>query len=427
MNLIHGKQMDAQQARRAIDKINESILQSLASGRLAREAVVAACDALSKKLNEQEHLPLLLSLGMNPVKAKAELETVRRMLSREYLESRIEREFGDWSERTFQPVDDDRPVRQVWEPLGVLLHIAAGNADALPTFSVIEGLLTENVNILKLPGGGDELSIRILTELITIEPRIAEKTYVFDVPSGGLAAMEHLAGAADAIVVWGGDAAVRAVRQMAKPDTRIIEWGHKISFAYVSGDEAADNDLLALARHICETNQLFCSSCQGIFLDTNSFETLVAFAERFFALLEEAAAVDPLPDDPFRSAQTTLALYTEELEAVHMKKRVFRGKHCGVVAYGQGELTPSYLFRSVWVRPLPKERILRTLKPYKNHLQTVGLICNAGQKRELEEALVAAGVVRVTSCGKMSSQYCGMPHDGEFALRRYMKTVSVES
>jgi hypothetical protein len=57
----------------------------------------------------------------------------------------------------------------------------------------------------------------------------------------------------------------------------------------------------------------------------------------------------------------------------------------------------------------------------------VGLICNAGQKRELEEALVAAGVVRVTSCGKMSSQYCGMPHDGEFALRRYMKTVSVES
>lgn len=426
MNLIHGKRMDAEQSKRELAQIGDSVLRSLAAGRLAREDVIAACDKLSRKLNEQEHLALLVSSGMRPELAKTELAVFKSMLSRGYLERLIEREFGDWAERTLQPENFNRSVRQKWAPLGALLHISAGNADALPAFSVIEGLLTENVNILKLPGGGDELSLLILEELIGIEPRIAEKIFVFDTPSDDTAAMERLADAADAVVVWGGDAAVSAVRSMAKPDTRIVEWGHKISFAYVSGDGMPDGELMELARHICETNQLLCNSCQGIYVDTDSFEQVTAFAGRFYPILERAAEEDPLPDDPFHAAQATLALYAEELESVHINKRVFRGKRCGVVAYGDSALTPSCAPRCAWVRPLPGERILQTLKPYKNHLQTAALVSGKGKTRELEEALVAAGVVRIVPAGGMSAHYCGMPHDGEFALRRYMKIVSCE-
>ena len=36
---------------------------------------------------------------------------------------------------------------------------------------------------------------------------------------------EELAEAADGIVVWGGDEAVKAVRRLADPGTRLIEWG----------------------------------------------------------------------------------------------------------------------------------------------------------------------------------------------------------
>lgn len=36
-------------------------------------------------------------------------------------------------------------------PLGVLFHIAAGNAEALPAYSAAEGLLAGNINLLKLP------------------------------------------------------------------------------------------------------------------------------------------------------------------------------------------------------------------------------------------------------------------------------------
>ena len=51
-----------------------------------------------------------------------------------------------------------------------------------------------------------------------------------------------MADAADGIVVWGGDEAVLAVRQLAAANVKIIEWGHKASFAYVAKPNAASEE-----------------------------------------------------------------------------------------------------------------------------------------------------------------------------------------
>ncbi len=427
MNIICGKQLSQEDARAELTGLRETILNSLCAGVLSREAVIAACDALSGQIGRDEQVRLLHAAGMSEEKAKRELALVKRMLSRGYLEERVRRELGVEDEMEFVPIDGCEAVRQVRRPLGVLLHIAAGNADALSVFSVIEGLLSENINILKLPGGGDEYSERLLLELIRLEPRIANKVLVFDFSSADREALERLADCADAVVVWGGDAAVAEVRMRVKPDTAIIEWGHKIGFAYVSGESVSDEAISGLAEHICDTNQLLCSSCQGIYVDTDSFGEVKAFAERFLGVLETCAARDPLPQNLFRSAQTGLQLYTEELESAESQKAVFRGRNAAVIAYGDSELTVSYQYRTVWVKPLPKERIVRVLKPNKNHLQTAALLCNPKSEAELEEALSCSGVVRITRSDNMSLSYCGMPHDGEFALTRYTKMVSIET
>jgi len=90
--------------------------------------------------------------------AKYYIEAAKKMLSREYLMKRLERELSDLPEEThYIPYSHQRPVTEKMYPLGILFHIAAGNMDALPAFSVLEGLLTGNINILKLPSadGGD--------------------------------------------------------------------------------------------------------------------------------------------------------------------------------------------------------------------------------------------------------------------------------
>ena len=424
MNLIGGKLTDDKQACAELEKLQATILKTLSGEPLTAEKVISACDMLSKKLQSGIYMPLLLKRGISPEKAEKELSEAAHLLSRESLEKRLELEFdGSFGKSV---ILENGKVRQEWKPLGTLFHIAAGNMDALPAFSVIEGLLTGNINILKLPGGDDGLSIEILRELIALEPLIADYVFVFDIASDDIEAMQKMAQVADAIVVWGGDAAITAVRKLAAPNTRIIEWGHKISFAYVSGNPS-EADLEGIAENICASEQLLCSSCQGIFIDTNDFDEVKRFAERFFEILQRKSAESPRPDNPYLTAQKTLELYTEELESALIQKQVFRGDHCGVIACPNSVLMTSYQFRNCWVKPLPQNQILAALFPYKNHLQTVALICNTTDRERLESLFFKTGITRITDGKNMSQQYNGMPHDGEYSLRRYMKRTSVES
>ncbi len=235
-----------------------------------------------------------------------------------------------------------------------------------------------------------------------------------------------MADVANAIVVWGSDAAISAVRRMARPNTKIIEWGHKISFAYVSGENIPDEALNGIAHNICETEQLYCSSCQGIYLDTDDMEEVFRFAERFLGILDSVAAAQTRELPTYLQAQKTLELTTEKLESISSGKRVYQTVNCSVIAGSDGQLELSYMFRNCWVKPLPKARLIPELLPYKNYLQTVALLCPEPRRAELTALLLSTGVVRLTDGRNMSQSYCEIPHDGEFALRRYMKRVSIE-
>ena len=198
-------------------------------------------------------------------------------------------------------------------PLGVLMHIAAGNADGLPVLSLAEGLVTGNINILKLPQADGGLSLELVQALIGLAPELADFIYVFDTPSSDIAAMRQMAAYSDGIVVWGGDAAVAAVRQMAPVGAKLIEWGHRLSFAYLSGYEDKARELAQLAAHIISTRQLLCSSCQVIFLDTEDMGQVHAFCEEFLPILEAAAQAGP-PEEIGTRAQVTLRRYAAMLE-----------------------------------------------------------------------------------------------------------------
>ncbi|MBN2878712.1 MAG: hypothetical protein JXN65_03685 [Clostridia bacterium] len=259
MNLISGKLLDKQQSLKELDTLYDTITSVLAKDELSSETVIAACESLSKTLTEDKYIPILLSLGIPEYKAHSELEAAKQMLNKEYLEKRIKMELPQTKVREFVPYGRKTPVKNIVKPLGVLFHIVAGNVDALPVFSVIEGLLTGNINILKLPGNDNGLSIAFLKKLVEIEPQLKDYIYVFDYPSDEIESMQKMALLSDAIIIWGGDSAVESVRKMAKPDTKIIEWGHKISFGYVSGNNINDEEL-DMAWHTIFVTQTSCTA-----------------------------------------------------------------------------------------------------------------------------------------------------------------------
>ena len=272
----------------------------------------------------------------------------------------------------------------------------------------------------------------LLKKLIDIEPLLKSFIFVFDIASDDIKTLKKISCLSDTLVVWGADEAIRAARTFAGINTRIIEWGHKISFAYVSYDknidDIADKELYSIAYNICDTNQLFCNSCQGILLDTYDFNELKTFAKRFLIILEKVAKSMPYKFDMRITAAKRLELYTERLESLQNDdKLILQGENVNVIVYKNQDLTTSHMFRNPWIKALPKDRLLKVLLPYKNYLQTVALVCPQSRRHEFEDILSKSGAVRICSGKNMSINYCGMPHDGEFALRRYMKVMSYEA
>ena len=422
MILYRGELCEDRELPRLLERLEADCLETIAGQSIDRETVVAACDALARRAEAGDYdsvlQPFLAAFSIDPARFREALF----LFKREALSYKLAVELGPEDLPDLTP-PGRAPIRRRRMPLGVLFHMAAGNVDGLPAYSVVEGLLAGNVNILKLPAQDRGASLLLLRELVRLEPRLRDFVYVFDVPSTDLQSLERFAKIADAVVVWGGDEAVRAARTLAGPDTALICWGHKLSFAYAV-PPVSDGDLEALADHICATGQLLCSSCQGIFLDTGDMGEVYALAERLFPILQAAARRHP-PADPALRARATLELYARELEADSGGRRICRGGGVSVTAAPDSRLELGLLAWNCWVKPLPRDQIVPRLKPRKGCLQTAGLLCPEGEREALSALLARAGVVRVTGPGDMSRTVPGEAHDGTYPLAAYTRVVEV--
>lgn len=427
MILAGGKLYPSSEQAALLEGLEQKINRTLASETISPREVIDAIDTLGGRIEAGEFDEIIDSLGMNHVTRR--IRGSVRLLRKEALTRRVENELGrDFLSGKSQP---SQGIRTVPMPIGTLFHISAGNMDFLPAYTVAEGLLTGNVNILKLPRADKGLTVLALQKLIHTQPRLKNFIYVFDTPSNDLPALQTMADMADGIVVWGGDEAVRTARSLAAPGAKLIEWGHRLSFAYLSGHWRENQAALqALAAHIIETEQLLCSSCQTIFIDTDSMQEIRGFCRAFLPLLQEARDGRPI-DDIGAAAAMTLKRYNDELEGILAGGRepsdtCFEGRCCGLTACEDKELSLSDLFGRCSVKRLPRNEIMAVLRAKKGYLQTVGLLCDPEERASLTNLLLRCGVNRVTSPGHMSEYFEGESHDGEYSLRRYVRMANVE-
>lgn len=391
------------------------------------EKVIFACKGIAEKLKTGAYDIIIEQLLEKGVVTPNQIHEVAALFEEENLRLKYETELGRYKVE----VESDKSGRRLKriEPLGILFHIAAGNAQGLPFYSVLEGMLAGNVNILKLPSMDDGISIMLLHEMIKEEPALAPYVCVLDVSSTNLDVMKKLADMADGIIVWGGDESIRAIRSYAEPNTHIISWGHKLSFAYVTKeslcDEHMERKLEQLAEHMCETKQSLCSSCQGIYVDTDERKVLESVGETYFRILQDVSRRYK-PESIGVRGKNSIALYNMELENQNGEKRIWKENGVSVIVSDESELELSHMFRNCWVKPLPREKIVYCLKSKKGYLQTVGLLCKEEERSKLSAEFIKAGVTRITRIGDMSATVAGEAHDGEYPLRRYCKIVEIE-
>ena len=413
-----GRLLPDQELNPVLGHLAEEVTQTLGGPPLAAETVLDALDALGRELDSGALDPLIAQYA--PPGVREELERVRPQISREALEARLELELGGLS--------GPRPFgRAEVRPLGVLLHVAPGNMAGLPAFTAAEGLLTGNVNLVKLPRGDRGLTLAVFQTLTGLEPRLAPYLYAFDLSSQYSGPLRALAALADGVVTWGGDGAVSALRGLAPTGCKLIEWGHRLSFAYLS--DWAGLDLSGLAEHIVRTGGLLCSSCQVIFLDTEYLSLAEQFCKQFLPVLEQAAASHYTTSG--QAAQA--ALYARETALEQIVDRAgfedlnFPGQNCSLTLRRDMNLELSHLHGNVLVKRLPRKEIVPILRQQRGRLQTAGLLCPSAEREALTGLLAQAGVNRITSPAHMSDAFPGEAHDGEYPLRRYVRVVDVEN
>lgn len=418
MIFANGKLLPDSELNAVLSRLERELPQVLSGPPLAVDTVLNALEALGKELDSGALDGLIAQYA--PPGAREELDRVRPQISRAALEERLELELGSLSgPRPFGGSE----VR----PLGVLLHVAPGNMAGLPAFTAAEGLLTGNINLVKLPHGDRGLTLAVFQKLTEIEPRLAPYLYAFDLSSKYFGTLRDLAALVDGVVTWGGDGAVAAMRKLAPTGCKLIEWGHRLSFAYLSDWEGID--LSPLADHIVSTGGMLCSSCQVIFLDTDYLSIAEQFCKKFLPVLEKAATAHY--QTPGQAAQA--ALYARETALEQTVDRAgsddlnFPGKLCSLTLRRDCELELSHLHGNALVKRLPRGELVPTLRRQRGRLQTAGLLCPDSQREELADLLARAGVNRITAPGHMSHTFPLEAHDGEYPLRRYVRVVDIET
>lgn len=452
MILFDGKIFDNAEQDRLLKELEERIPDLLSREPLSPEVVIDAAYMLREDLLKGR-FDGLLEAYPNEVAAsyKAQAET---LLSKEHLHMKLRAELGDQDEFVTEYFEGFRQIKVKRMPLGVLFHIVAGNADFLPAYSLAEGLMAGNINILKLPSADNGLSLELIMKLIEYRPELKDYIYVFDTSSSDIRGMRKMAGLSSAISVWGSDTAIEAVRGLAPTGAKIIEWGQKLGFCYISRPDdvaALEKELEGLAHHIASTKQLLCSSCQVIYIDTSDTNELRSFAARFLPVLEAAASANK-PSDIGIRARDTLVSYTQRLkgflgagdaagaanaanaattatadEANGDQGNVLRGRSCSLIISEDNKLELSPMMCNVLVKPLPRDQIGKVMYQNRYHLQTAGLICPADDRERLADLFTGAGLIRVTKASDMSSYFPGECHDGEYALSRYTRLVNIET
>ena len=187
MILANGALLPDSDLPKVLSGLEAEINHTRSASPLETEAVVDACATLLDRLDQGE-LDHLLSRFATPQLLDT-LGRYRHTLQPESLRYKLAVELdGLWTGERPRPFG-----RSVVLPLGTLLHIAAGNMEGLPAFSALEGLLTGNVNLLKLPSGDTGLSLALLKLLTDTKPDLAPYLYVFSIPSADRTSLEVLA------------------------------------------------------------------------------------------------------------------------------------------------------------------------------------------------------------------------------------------
>ena len=347
------------------------------------------------------------------------LEILMELLSEKNLLERLNVEFENYKLLDeFGPFDRyDGKVK--YKPLGVLLHVTAGNVFLGAIDSILMGVLTKNINIVKLSNSNTYIPGLFYESVLEADSEniIAPFLSLISWKGGDKSIEDKLKQSVDGIIMWGGDDMVESYSDTPR-NVKLISHGPKISFHIVT-KKAYENmraeDFMAMSYDITMWEQSACANSQNIYLESGI--NVNEFSEKLDIYMKKSSTrnTDLDPDELVEKIkERSVGEYEEFLSG----NKVFSNDQHLITFQSGLALIPTALNRSVKIRQYKNLKSLTImLEEFCIYLQTCGLACDSDELSLYTHTLSNCGITRICNLGDMLNAPIGAPHDGSFNLK----------
>jgi hypothetical protein len=315
-------------------------------------------------------------------------------------------------------------------------HILAGNVPGVGVTSLIRALLVKSASVAKTSAREPVLAPIFARAVAAVDAGIGRCLAVTYWPGGEPAShveAETIA-AADAIVVYGGEQVVAAVRAAAPASKRIIEHGPKLSFGVVGSAVLRDaatarSTARAVAAAAADFDQHGCVSPHFVFVQDGSIS-----AEKFAGLVaqELTSLNESLPRGTISAGEAARirdAATRAEFRAIGGEKtRVHHAASALIIYDALPALEASCLNRTLYIKRIAAlADVVERVAPYRDVLQSVAFAGIPEQDAaRLAADLAAAGVTRITDFERLAWPPAPWHHDGRGPLVELIRFVDDE-
>ena len=308
----------------------------------------------------------------------------------------------------------------------LLAHIAAGNIPNPALMSLVLGFLTRSAQFVKCARGTSLLPRLFAHSLYEVEPKLGACLEIAEWPGGSAELEGALFAEADCVTATGSDETLAAIRAQLPVKTRLLGYGHRVSFGYVaSGSLTSFNAKKVVARaatDIVAWNQLGCLSPHVIYVEHGGAVAAEHFAELLAEELAKREEAEPRGEVPVETAATIAsrrAFY--EVRAAHSPDtRFWRSENSTawtVVYEADARFQLSCLHRFIYVKGVTDVKsVLESADSVRGQVSTIGLAAPEERMRELALPLARWGATRICPLGQMQTPPLTWRHDGRLAL-----------
>jgi hypothetical protein len=319
-------------------------------------------------------------------------------------------------------------------PSFVTALVLAGNTPLLAWPALWAALLAGSAVFVKQSSRSETLWPRLFVAALAeaADPDLATLVHRDGWP-GEDARTAELVRAADAVIAYGSDASVAALRALTPPGTPFFGFGHALSVGLVLARADADDAAAGFARDVLLYDQGGCLSPQTVFVEGGAAQASAFGYALARALPGVAEALDVARSgDVSRAARVRrardLALFTSGARVLADPDDL----RWTVIVYetdgAEQAMLPPTGHGVVFVLPLANVAggFGRALRPAaREHLSSVGV---AGTLRpDVEEAIRAEGVSRVCKPSEMQAPPLDWPNGGRDLLRCLLDCRSDEA